>query len=602
MLKRIPLFGRTLSVNIQQLGGHVAHFFRRFLACTRPGIAAQLVQRRILFRAPGVAADQMQGRHRNIQLGVVSVGQHQVFTFDATCFEGGHPLIATHTVFQVNNRLTGVQFGQVADQGVRVDGATAVLTTARDALAQQVAFTYQRQVIERINESVLGGADHQVTAISGRFAQAKNALRRNFDPSQQFAQRFTATFTFNGEDHRPGEGLKKLAQIIERGFLLRLNGQVRQHPEGEVSVGGLIGKRIGFELHTRPAFQLGVELVGTQPQHFRRQQRTHRVNAPVFKAGARFAFKAAGAGVDIPGVNNQRICREVAEQRRQRFVKEQGLPVLDPGRKGALADLLVDMFGIALHVEPVAPLAAEQFDGGFIRRELMGGQQINGVHFLQRALGVGVEHAQAVDLIIEEIQTIRPVAAHRIEIQQRTARRVFAVLHHLVDMSIAGSVQLHAQGIARQALAFFHHQRMAVQIAVRTDALHQGIHRHNQHAALHGGELIQRRQARGDDLLVRRETVVGKRFPVGQAEYQTVGELTNFVVQAQGVLHVRGNQHHRPWMPLGNFRHQRGAGRACQFAQLALVTCFYRQGKTIVFRHGYVRVSWGYTNSIGAYH
>ena len=163
MLKRIALFGRTLSVNIQQLGGHVAHFFRRFLACTRPGIAAQLVQRRILFRAPGVAADQMQGRHRNIQLGVVSVGQHQVFTFDATCFEGGHPLIATHTVFQVNNRLTGVQFGQVADQGVRVDGATAVLTTARDALAQQVAFTYQRQVIERINESVLGGADHQVT-------------------------------------------------------------------------------------------------------------------------------------------------------------------------------------------------------------------------------------------------------------------------------------------------------------------------------------------------------------------------------------------------------------------------------------------------------
>ena len=260
------------------------------------------------------------------------------------------------------------------------------------------------------------------------------------------------------------------------------------------------------------------------------------------------------------------------------------------------------MFGITLHVEPVAPLAAEQFDGGFIRRELMGGQQINGVHFLQRALGVGVEHAQAVDLIIEEIQTIRLVAAHWIEIQQRTARRVFAVLHHLIDMTVTGSVKLHAQGIARQALAFFHHQRMAVQIAVRTDALHQGIHRHNQHAALHGGELIQRRQARGDDLLVRRETVVGKRFPVGQAEYQTVGELTNFVVQAQGVLHVRGNQHHRPWMPLGNFRHQRGAGRACQFAQLALVTCFYRQGKTIVFRHGYVRVSWGYTNSIGAYH
>lgn len=176
------------------------------------------MQRRVVFRAPGVATDQVQGRHRHVQFGVVGVGQHQVFTFDAACFEGGHPLIATHPVFQVNDRLTGVQFGQVTDQGVRVDGATAVLTTARDALAQQVAFTNQRQVIERINESVLGGADHQVTAISGRFAQAKNALRRNFDPSQQFAQRFTATLTFNGEDHRPGEGLKKLTQIIKGDF------------------------------------------------------------------------------------------------------------------------------------------------------------------------------------------------------------------------------------------------------------------------------------------------------------------------------------------------------------------------------------------------
>ena len=140
------------------------------------------MQRRVIFRATGVAADKVQGRHRHVQFGVVRVGQHQVFTFDAACFEGGHSLIATHTVFQVNDRLTGVQFGQVADQGVRVDGATAVLTTARHALAQQVAFTNQGQVIERINKSVFGGADHQVTTISGRFAQAMNALRCNFDP------------------------------------------------------------------------------------------------------------------------------------------------------------------------------------------------------------------------------------------------------------------------------------------------------------------------------------------------------------------------------------------------------------------------------------
>ncbi len=101
---------------------------------------------------------------------------------------------------------------------------------------------------------------------------------------------------------------------------------------------------------------------------------------------------------------------------------------------------------------------------------------------------------------------------------------------------------------------------------------------------------------------MRGETVIRQRFPVGQAEHQTIGKLTNFVVQAQGVLHVRGNQHHRARVALRNLSHQRGACRAREFAQLALVARFDRQGITIVFRHGYVRVSYGYTNSIGAYH
>ena len=88
-------------------------------------------------------------------------------------------------MLQVNNRLARMQLGQVADQRVRVDGSTAVLTTARDALAQQVAFANQRQVVERVDEPMLGGANHQVTAVSGRFAQAQDALRRHLNASQQ---------------------------------------------------------------------------------------------------------------------------------------------------------------------------------------------------------------------------------------------------------------------------------------------------------------------------------------------------------------------------------------------------------------------------------
>lgn len=101
---------------------------------------------------------------------------------------------------------------------------------------------------------------------------------------------------------------------------------------------------------------------------------------------------------------------------------------------------------------------------------------------------------------------------------------------------------------------------------------------------------------------MRRETVIGQRFPVGQTEHQIVSELADFIMQTQGILHIRGNQYHRTRVSLSDFCHQRGARRASKFAQLALIARFDRQGISIVFRHGYVRVSWGYTNSIGAYH
>ena len=140
MLKRITFFGRALGIDVQQLGRHVAHFFRRLLARARPGVAAQLVQRCIIFGTACIAADQVQGRDRHIEFGVVGVGQHQVFAFDAARFKGGHPLVASDAVLEVNNRLARMQFGQVTDQRVRVDGATAILTAARHALAEKVAF------------------------------------------------------------------------------------------------------------------------------------------------------------------------------------------------------------------------------------------------------------------------------------------------------------------------------------------------------------------------------------------------------------------------------------------------------------------------------
>jgi hypothetical protein len=47
-------------------------------------------------------------------------------------------------------------------------------------------------------------------------------------------------------------------------------------------------------------------------------------------------------------------------------------------------------------------------------------------------------------------------------------------------------------------------------------------------------------------------------------------------------------------MALRHLGNQRGAGCAREFTQLALVARFAGQGVTILFRHGYVTISYGH--------
>jgi hypothetical protein len=120
---------------------------------------------------------------------------------------------------------------------------------------------------------------------------------------------------------------------------------------------------------------------------------------------------------------------------------------------------------------------------------------------------------------------------------------------------------------------------------MRADALHQGIHRYNQHTTLHRGQLVERGETGGDNFLMRRETVIRQCLPVSKIHHQVVGKLGNFVMQTQGILHIRRNQYHRTFMALNDFRDFGGAGCASQFAKLALLASFGGQRITVLFRH-----------------
>lgn len=149
-------------------------------------------------------------------------------------------------MFKVHHRLSDMQFRQVANERIGVDGTAGILTTAGDAFAQQIAFANQRQISLAVDKSVLGGADHQETTIAAGFLQAQYMFWRNFDARQHLAQRLAAAFAFNGENHRAAEGFKEATQIVQRRFILRLNRQLGQGLIAEISMSGFLRQTLGF--------------------------------------------------------------------------------------------------------------------------------------------------------------------------------------------------------------------------------------------------------------------------------------------------------------------------------------------------------------------
>lgn len=101
---------------------------------------------------------------------------------------------------------------------------------------------------------MFGGANHQIAAIAGGFFQTQHVFWRNFNPRQHFAQRFTATLAFHGEDHRAGKGLEEAAQIIQRRFVLRLHREIRQRLVAQIGIRRFVRQALGFQLYARPFF------------------------------------------------------------------------------------------------------------------------------------------------------------------------------------------------------------------------------------------------------------------------------------------------------------------------------------------------------------
>ena len=170
----------------------------------------------------------------------------------------------------------------------------------------------------------------------------------------------------------------------------------------------------------------------------------------------------------------------------------------------------------------LAPACAEGVARVLVHRELAAGQQPHLGHRVQAALAVGIEGADRVDLVAEQVDAVRHGRAHREQIDQPAAHRVLAGRDHLAHVGVAGQRQLRFQRRLVEPLLLLEVEGVGRQKARRGEAHERGRGGQQHHVdlalaragALGLQDAPQRGQALGDQVLVRREGVVGQRLPI----------------------------------------------------------------------------------------
>jgi hypothetical protein len=92
-------------------------------------------------------------------------------------------------------------------------------------------------------------------------------------------------------------------------------------------------------------------------------------------------------------------------------------------------------------------------------------QQAHFRHRIHGALGVDVEGLDAFDLVVEQVEPVGQLRAHREEVDQPAANRVFAGRHHLRHVGVAGQGDLAAEFLGIELFALLEREGVGRQKA-----------------------------------------------------------------------------------------------------------------------------------------
>ncbi len=243
-----------------------------------------------------------------------------------------------------------------------------------------------------------------------------------------------------------------------------------------------------------------------------------------------------------------RLGRQVVKQRGGVLEKQRQV-ILNPRRGDALADTFVQRRTRRIAFKLLAEILPETRLPGLVQRKFPRRQQPNFRHRIQRALAIHIERRQLVDLIVKQINAIRQHAAHGEQVDNPAAHAKLARRQHLLHMAIARQRQLLAQGWYIQLLAAFQEKGISRQIGHRRQRIQGGGDGRNQHIASPAAQMVQGRQALGNQILMRGKMVIRQGFPVRQQMHaQGRIEKANFLAQPLR-LQGTGRNHHQRLTP-----------------------------------------------------
>ncbi len=545
-LERVAFARGPRRIQVQQFGRRVAHLAGRAAPCPVPFAAAQRMQRRSVRIGADVAPYQVQLRNRHVQLGLVRVLQVQELGGSFSKIQRLQSQVAPDSVLDVHDRITGTQLGQVAHDRIDVGGAVSLSAALAPRIGRiQLGLGHHGQSRRRRGESLVQRrrSQHQPRVGAGEVLEAFAIREGQPRLGQHLRHRVAAPGRVGHQQHTAGKLFAPIAQLLDRIGALAVD---RERGQGlEVRVIGFRQREAGKRL------ELQEQLLGRQVQLPGRQAGALRVARQEGVALAGLVPEAPHGSLNRTMQHDAGLARQIVDQ----------------------AHVPIERCAARIALERVAPAPAKGGACLLLERKLAPRQKANLGHRVDASLAVRVERADRLDHVVQQIQPQRQRRTGREEVDQPAAQRELAGPDHLRHGVVAGQRQLRAQLLDVDPLSLAQPERARRDKRRWREALRGRAGGHQQHVGagrvgggLAGHQAIQRFDPLRGQVRVRRQDVVGKRFPVRKrAHRQHRLEVGQLLGQAMHVQRIGTDDHRQVAVlpfAIGQFRQQQRVGRA----------------------------------------